>query len=86
MALASTFVLVATGAAEALWLVGSFSGLRETVYGQRLLLKLAIFVVLLVTGTYNWRVVRPLLGGRGASRRLLRASPSNSRWPSSFSA
>ena len=74
MALASAFVLVATGTAEALWLVGSFSALRETVYGQRLLLKLGIFLVLLGIGTYNWRVLRPLLGGRGASRRLRRAS------------
>lgn len=74
MALASAFVLVATGAAEALWLVGSISALRETVYGQRLVLKLALLLVLLGIGAYNWRVVRPLLGGRGASRRLLRAA------------
>jgi len=67
-------VLVATGAAEALWLVGSLRALRETAYGQRLLLKLVLLVVLLGIGTYNWRVLRPLLGGRGASRRLLRAS------------
>lgn len=74
LALTSAFVLVTSGAAEALWLVGSLSALRETVYGQRLLLKLALLVVLLGIGTYNWRVLRPLLGGRGASRRLLRAS------------
>ena len=74
MALASAFVLVATGTAEAWSLVGSFAALRETVYGRRLLLKLALLVVLLGIGTYNWRVVRPLLGGRGASRRLLRAA------------
>ena len=74
LALISAFVLVATGSAEALWLVGSFRALRETVYGQRLLLKLALLAVLLGIGIYNWRVLRPLLGGRGASRRLLRAS------------
>jgi len=74
MALAAAFVLVATGTVEALWLVGSVSALRETVYGQRLVTKLAVLLVLLGVGGYNWRVVRPALGGRGASRRLLRAS------------
>lgn len=74
MALVSAFVVVMTGGAEALWLVGSVRALRETVYGQRLLMKLALLVVLLGAGAYNWRVARPLLGVRGASRRLLRAS------------
>lgn len=74
MALAAAFVLVATGVAEALWLVGSLGALRDTVYGQRLVIKLALLVVLLGIGGYNWRVVRPSLGGRGASRRLLRTS------------
>jgi len=74
MALASAFVLVATGAGEALWLVGSLAALRETVYGQRLVVKLALLVVLVGVGAYNWRVMRPALGGRGASRRLLRAA------------
>jgi putative copper export protein len=74
MALAAAFVLVATGSAEALWLVGSFGALRDTVYGQRLVIKLALLAVLLAIGGYNWRVVRPSLGGRGASRRLLRTS------------
>jgi putative copper export protein len=74
LALTSAFVVVATGSAEALWLVGSVRALRETVYGQRLLLKLALLGVLLGIGTYNWRVMRPRLGGRGASRKLLRAS------------
>jgi copper transport protein len=67
-------VVVATGTAEAWWLVGSLAALRETVYGQRLLVKLTLLVLLVGIGTYNWRVVRPSLGGRGASRRLLRAS------------
>lgn len=74
MALAAAAVLVATGGAEALWLVGSRSALRDTVYGQRLLLKLGLLVVLLGVGAYNWRVVRPTLGSRGASRRLVRAA------------
>lgn len=72
LALASAAVLIASGAAEAIGLVGSFRALRETVYGQRLLVKLALLLVLLVLGGYNWRVVRPTLGTRGASRRLLR--------------
>lgn len=74
MALAAAAVLVATGGAEALWLVGSLNALRNTVYGQRLLLKLGLLIVLLGAGAYNWRVVRPTLGSRGASRRLVRAA------------
>jgi copper transport protein len=74
MALGAAAVLVATGGAEALWLVGSIRALRETAYGQRLVLKLALLMVLLGVGAYNWRVVRPLLGARGASRRLLRSA------------
>jgi copper transport protein len=74
LALVSASVIVVTGGAEALWLVGSVRALRETAYGQRLILKLALLIVLLGVGAYNWRVVRPRLGERGASRRLLRAS------------
>jgi len=62
----------ASGAAQAIGLVGSLHALRDTAYGQRLLLKLGLLVVLLATGAYNWRVVRPTLGTRNASRRLVR--------------
>ena len=72
LALASAAVLVASGAAEAIGLVGSVRALRETAYGQRLLLKLGLLVVLLAVGVFNWRVVRPALGTRGSSHRLLR--------------
>ena len=40
IALASAAMVVASGAAEAIGLVGSLRALRETAYGQRLLLKL----------------------------------------------
>jgi len=74
MALASSTVLVISGSAEAVGLVGTLRALWETVYGQRLLLKLGLLVVLLALGAYNWRVVKPTLGTRGSSRRLLRAA------------
>lgn len=74
IALASAAMVVASGAAEALGLVGSFRALRETAYGQRLLLKLALLAVLMTVGAYNWRVVRPTLGSRGASHRLIRST------------
>ena len=54
--------------------MGSLRALRDTAYGQRLLLKLGLLVVLLAVGAYNWRVVRPTLGTRGSSRRLVRAA------------
>ena len=74
VALVSATVLVASGTAEALWLVGSLRALWETAYGRRLLLKLGLLVVLLALGAYNWRVARPMLGTRGSSRRLMRAA------------
>jgi putative copper export protein len=72
IALASASVLVLTGAAEAISLVGSLSALTGSPYGRQLLFKLGAFVVLLGIGAYNWRVVRPTLGTRGASIRLAR--------------
>lgn len=74
MALASATVLVISGSVEALGMLGSVRALWETAYGRRLLLKLGLLVVLLATGAYNWRVVKPTLGARGSSRRLLRAA------------
>jgi len=74
IAMASASVLVATGAAQAIGFVGSLRALRETAYGQRLLLKLGLLLVLLAVGAYNWRIVRPTLGSRGASRRLVRVA------------
>ena len=74
IALAAAAMVIASGVGEALWLVGSFRALRDTVYGQRLLLKLVLLVILLIAGGYNWRVVRPTLGTRGSSHRLLRSA------------
>jgi putative copper export protein len=74
VALASAAVLVASGIGEALGLVGSLRALRETPYGQRLLLKMGLLVVLLAVGAWNWRVLKPQLGARGSSRRLLRTA------------
>lgn len=73
VALGSAAAVVASGTAQAIGLVGSLHALRDTAYGQRLLLKLGLLVVLLATGAYNWRVVRPTLGTRNSSRRLVRA-------------
>ena len=74
LALASAAVLVASGIGEALGLVGSLRSLWQTVYGQRLLLKVGLLVVLLAFGAWNWRVLKPQLGARGSSRRLLRTA------------
>lgn len=74
LALASALVLVASGVAESLWLVGSVANLTGTAYGRRLLLKLGLFLLLLVVGGWNWRVVRPKLGNRQGSRSLRRAA------------
>lgn len=74
LALAAALVLVISGVSESLWLVGSVANLTGTAYGQRLLIKLGLFLLLLGTGAWNWRVVRPRLGNRQGSRSLRRAT------------
>jgi copper transport protein len=62
--------LVATTGVVAAWLhLGSVPALWQSGYGRTLLLKLAILSVVVGTGAYNWRRVRPALGdSEGASR------------------
>lgn len=72
LALACGATVVLTGVAEAAWLVGGWQGLVGTPYGRSLLLKVGLVVALLGVGGWNWRVVRPSLGGAGTASRLWR--------------
>lgn len=59
--LLAVLVLVASGLANSWFLVGSLSNLVETPYGQVLLLKLALFALMLVLAARNRFVATPRL-------------------------
>lgn len=61
LAIASVAALIVTGIYQ-MWLhVGSLDALRETLYGQSLLLKLAVITPLLLLGAANLLIIRPRL-------------------------
>lgn len=61
VAIACVGVLVVTGVYRALAELGSLADFVDTSYGQALLVKLAIFAVLLIGGAYNRLVLHPRL-------------------------
>lgn len=61
VAIACVGVLVVTGVYRALAELGSLSDLVDTGYGRALLVKVAIFAVLLIGGAYNRLVLHPRL-------------------------
>ncbi len=61
LALASVPLLVLSGIYQSLLQVGSWGALLETVYGQTLLLKIALFVCMLLLGAFHFLVVQPRL-------------------------
>lgn len=59
VALASVIILALTGFYAAWLQVGNLIALRETSYGQTLILKLALLVPMLILGAINMRVIGP---------------------------
>jgi putative copper resistance protein D len=72
----SVTALMLSGSINAAILVGSFHALIVTSYGQLLLLKLALFAVMLALATINRLLLTPRLArpGAGGSRWLVRNS------------
>ena len=64
--------LIATGIVNALFLVGSFAALFGTAYGQLLVVKLALFAVMLAIAATNRFRLTPRLTGDDRARRALR--------------
>lgn len=62
LALVSAAVVVASGVLASWLHVDRVSSLWMTQYGQRLLFKLGLFVLVLALGAFNWRRVTPRLG------------------------
>jgi putative copper export protein/methionine-rich copper-binding protein CopC len=70
VALGAAAVLVVTGVINSLLHISTPRQLIDTEYGTTLLVKLAVFAVVLAAGFYNWRVVRPRLEAGDDTRRL----------------
>lgn len=80
VALVCALVLVASGTAQSVVEVGSFSALVDTAFGRLVLAKVAIFLVLVVLGWNNRSRLLPLLAdlvakrsGRDSSQSLIRS-------------
>ena len=67
-------LVVATGVFASWIHLGSVPALWRTVYGQTLLVKLAVLSGVFATGAYNWLRVRPALGDDVGTRRLRRSA------------
>jgi putative copper export protein/methionine-rich copper-binding protein CopC len=63
IALACGAIVVASGVATSLMHVNPISRLWRTTYGMTLVVKLALVSLLFTLGAWNWRRVRPNLGG-----------------------
>jgi putative copper export protein/methionine-rich copper-binding protein CopC len=70
VALGAAAVLVVTGGINSLLHISTPRQLIDTEYGTALLVKLAVFAVVLAAGFYNWRVVRLRLEAGDDTRRL----------------
>jgi putative copper export protein/methionine-rich copper-binding protein CopC len=74
VALAGAALVGATGVVNALFHITAPAQLWTTSYGQFLLAKLALLTVVVATGFYNWRRVRPVLGDEAGALRLRRSA------------
>lgn len=73
-ALAFASLVAATGVLASWLHLGHVAALWQSDYGRTLLLKLALVAAVVAAGAYNWRRVRPALGGGGVTGRLRRAT------------
>jgi putative copper export protein/methionine-rich copper-binding protein CopC len=73
LALWMAALLVLTGVVNSLLHFGSLAELVATPYGRTLLVKLTLFTGVVAAGAYNWRRLRPRLGGHGSATWLRRS-------------
>jgi putative copper export protein/methionine-rich copper-binding protein CopC len=74
VALASAAIVGASGVIASWVHLEHFAALWQTAYGQVLLLKLALVVITLIIGAYNFRRVQPQLVHQEGSARLQRSA------------
>jgi copper transport protein len=74
LALLCVPLVVVSGLVSAWLRVGSAGALTTTRYGTYLLIKVAIFVLVALTGAYNWRRMLPTLGEESGARKIRRTA------------
>lgn len=74
LALLMATIAVVTGALNAFIHIAGFSDLWTTPYGRTLAIKIGLVVITVTLGAYNWRVVRPRLGGEAGAANLKRSA------------
>ena len=74
MALGCATLLVVTGVIAAWLHLGSLPELWQSRYGQVLLIKLAVIIVLVSVACANWRIFRPTMGTDHATKRIRRSA------------
>jgi putative copper export protein len=74
LALTAAGVLALTGLTTAWMHLKRISSLWTTSYGITLVIKLIFVLMVVLLGAWNWRRVRPSLGGEGTEERIRRSS------------
>jgi copper transport protein len=74
LALFSAAFLAMTGVITAWRHLHRIENLWSTPYGQALMVKLCLVIIVLALGAWNWRRVRPTLGGEAAAHTIRRSS------------
>lgn len=74
IALICASVLVLTGVLSAVTHLGAVADLWTTSYGRTLSIKVAVVLLVLGAGAYNWQRVRPALGTAASALRLQRSA------------
>lgn len=74
LALSAAAVVAITGVTTAWLHLKRISALYTTSYGLALLVKLALVLIVVVLGAWNWRRVRPSLGAEGSELTIQRSA------------
>lgn len=74
LALTASTIVAITGLTTAWLHLKRISALYTTSYGLALLVKLALVLVVVILGAWNWRRVRPTLGAEGSEHTIRRSA------------
>ncbi|HEX6966911.1 MAG TPA: CopD family protein, partial [Gemmatimonadaceae bacterium] len=74
LALAFAGLTAATGIINAWLRLGTLPELWQSSYGRTLIVKLLVLSLVIATGVYNWRRVRPSLGDEAGALRIRRSA------------
>ncbi len=74
LALSAATIVAITGATTAWLHLKRLSALYTTSYGITLLVKLALVLMVVILGAWNWKRVRPSLGAEGSEHMIRRSS------------